>query len=115
MPLAPWPFLITYNVFHSNAFVVCQAHIQLSPLSRFGSGTELDCYLDAIVRSSMAVANICEGMRREKIVQACQKVSVMLGKQISSANKPSSKILVTNWHKLNFIWALSAFTWHKRF
>ena len=60
----------------------------------------------------MAVANICEGMRREKIVQACQKVSVMLGKQISSANKPSSKILMTKWHKLKFIWASSAFTWH---
>lgn len=40
-----------------------------------GAGNELDCYLDAIVRSSMGVANSCDGRRRECIVQACQSVS----------------------------------------
>ena len=52
-----------------------QAHKQLSPHSRLGSNNELDCYLDAIVRSSMGVANSCEGVRREKIIHACQSVS----------------------------------------
>ena len=52
-----------------------QAHKQLSPHSRLGTGNELDCYLDAIVRSSMGVANSCDGRRREGIAQACQSVS----------------------------------------
>lgn len=54
-----------------------KAHKQLSPHSRLGSGNELDCYLDAIVRSSMSVANSCEGGRKERIVQACQSVLLM--------------------------------------
>lgn len=54
-----------------------KAHKQLSPRSRLGTSSELDCYLDAIVSSSMAVANSCEGARRERIVQACQNVLKM--------------------------------------
>ncbi|KAJ7375213.1 hypothetical protein OS493_001957 [Desmophyllum pertusum] len=54
-----------------------KAHKQLSPHSRLGAGNELDCYMDAIVRSSMSVANSCEGGRRERIVQACQSVLQM--------------------------------------
>lgn len=54
-----------------------KAHKQLSPHSRLGSNNELDCYLDAIVRSSMGVANSCEGVRREKIIRACQSVLQM--------------------------------------
>lgn len=54
-----------------------KAHKQLSPHSRLGAGNELDRYLDAIVRSSMGVANSCDGRRRECIVQACQNVLQM--------------------------------------
>ena len=54
-----------------------QAHKQLSPHSRLEAGNDLDSYLDAIVRSSMGVANTCEGRRRDRIVQACQSVSVV--------------------------------------
>ncbi|RMX44072.1 hypothetical protein pdam_00015030 [Pocillopora damicornis] len=49
-----------------------KAHKQLSPHSRLEAGNDLDSYLDAIVRSSMGVANTCEGERRDRIVQACQ-------------------------------------------
>lgn len=54
-----------------------KAHKQLSPHSRLGASNELDCYLDAIVRSSMDVANSCEAGRKEKILQACQSVLQM--------------------------------------
>ena len=40
------------------------------------ASNELDCYLDAIVRTSMSVANTCEGSRKERIVQACQEVRI---------------------------------------
>ena len=59
------------------AFLFWQAHKQLSPHSRLEAGNDLDSYLDAIVRSSMGVANTCEGERRDRIVQACQSVSVV--------------------------------------
>lgn len=57
-----------------------KAHKQLSPHHRLEAGNELDSYLDAIVRSSMGVANSCEGGRRERIVQACESVLQMKNK-----------------------------------
>ncbi|XP_031549305.1 catenin alpha-1-like [Actinia tenebrosa] len=51
-----------------------KAHHQLGASTRLDTSNQMDCYLDAIVRSSMAVAHTCDGIYKERIVQACQKV-----------------------------------------
>lgn len=42
------------------------------------TSNQLDCYLDAIVRSSMAVADMSHDDSRDSIVEACQNVSIIL-------------------------------------
>ncbi|XP_048584760.1 uncharacterized protein LOC116618752 isoform X2 [Nematostella vectensis] len=52
-----------------------KAHHELrQPHAWSDSTNQLDCYLDAIIRSSMAIANTVEGAKREKIVTASQLV-----------------------------------------
>ncbi|KAK3748768.1 hypothetical protein QZH41_003534 [Actinostola sp. cb2023] len=51
-----------------------KAYHQLNPSVAMDTSNQMDCYLDAIVRSSMAVANTCQDVSRDRIVEACQNV-----------------------------------------
>ncbi|XP_020892235.1 uncharacterized protein LOC110231554, partial [Exaiptasia diaphana] len=51
-----------------------KAYNQLDSKAALETSNQMDCYLDAIVRSSMAVADLSHDDSRDKIVEACQNV-----------------------------------------
>ena len=60
-------------------------------MSCMKASNELDCYLDAIVRTSMSVANTSEGAQKERIVLACQEVWSIA---ISSCSNNKSVVVI---------------------
>jgi hypothetical protein len=49
--------------------------MRLGPGSRHAVNSELDQYMEAIIRNSMAVAHVCNEAKKQEIIQSCHEVT----------------------------------------